>query len=193
MCKLEPLIEAVTPHQKALLVAIFPLTSIKTFSISIGKNIYSLTIERMGKNDDELTSQIISSYSILYMVLAIAAGLLLVFPSYAFLLVFPYVLLCVKGMHSSITSGLMVAVIWGTWLSLVFSPVIILSPGLIYLSLYAPLIFMSRKNTKKQPSQVEYSIQCLIWEIPLFIWIQLYSLLGWRALDVSLFHKHVHP
>lgn len=138
----------------------------------------------MKNKDDELSSQIISSYSILYGMLLFAGALLVLFPSFSFLLVLPFLLLCIKGIHSSVLNGIIVAVIWGSWLSLLFSPLFFVSPQLIFVSLYSPLVFISFKNTKKLPSTLEYCIQWVVWEIPLFIWIRLYSMLGWRALEV---------
>jgi hypothetical protein len=82
----------------------------------------------------------------------------------------------------------------GVLANLAIPPLLFISPqAIIYIGLYAPLVFISLKNTKKQPSVLEYCLQWVICEIPLFIWIHVYSWLGWRALEVCSSTPHSSP
>jgi hypothetical protein len=134
----------------------------------------------------ELTSHVIPS-SKAALIAVIIALLLIFFSNFSWLGIFPFVLLCIKGIHASILSGLILAIIWGGYLCLLFSPLYYLAPQYIFLSLYSPLLLILLKDMKKTPSLFVIVIQYLLYEIPLLFWMNLLSFFRCRALTVRRF------
>jgi hypothetical protein len=148
-------------------------------------------VAKMGSRG-ELTSNVIPS-SKAALISVFVALLLIFFSNFSWLGIFPFILLCVKGIHASILSGLVLALIWGGYLCLLFSPLYYLSPQYIFLSLYSPLFLILLKDTKKRPSLLVIVIQYLLYEIPLLFWMNLLSFFGYRALTVRQSHTLVIP
>lgn len=87
-------------------------------------------------DSDHITSHVIASRSLSAAVIGLALATVSCFPQYAFLSVFPFLFLCLKGFHTSLLRGLFIAVVWGAWQLLIFSPVYWWSPPHVYLGLY---------------------------------------------------------
>jgi hypothetical protein len=134
---------------------------------------------------DSVTSHILPSYKAT--LIFIFLGVILIFSSFSWLSIFPFCLLCTKGLHSSFFNGILLAIIWGGYLLLlVWTPLTLLSISsqYIWFALYSPLFFMLLKDMKRPPSALVIMIQYLLYEIPLMLWVHLLRFFGARALTV---------
>jgi hypothetical protein len=93
------------------------------------------------KANDSVTSHIIGSYSQVTFVLLAAVGIVAIFPQYSFLSAAPFLVLCLKGFHISVFRGLYVALIWGGYSMLLFSPLSYWGNQYVYLGLYGKIIY----------------------------------------------------
>lgn len=131
-----------------------------------------------------ITSHIISSYKKVFLTIFFAFFLIF-FSNLQWLSTLPFLFFCIKGIHSSIFLGLLLAIIWGLFLFLIFSPLIyFFSLKWFFISLYLPLLFILIKNMKKKPSKLIIIIQYLLYEIPIITWMYLLQLFNVRALEV---------
>lgn len=130
-----------------------------------------------------ITSHIISSYKKIFLTLFFCF-LFLFFSNLQYFSILPFIIFCIKGIHSSILSGLLLSIIWGTLLCLIFSPLALISMKFLFISLYSPLFFILIKNMKKKPSKLIIIIQYILYEIPIISWMYLLQFFNIRALEV---------
>lgn len=131
----------------------------------------------------EITSHIISSYKKVFLTLFISLFFIF-FSNFEYFTILPFLLFCIKGIHTSFLNGLILGIIWCLYLFILFSPLIFISYKLLYILLYSPLYFILIKNMKKKPTNFIILIQYILYEIPILIWIYLLKLFNIRALEV---------
>jgi hypothetical protein len=110
--------------------------------------------------------------------------LMLIPSNLAFFSLIPFVLMVTKGVKISIINGVILSFIWIIYILIILSPLFFYFKQYLLLFVYIPIGVVFWKEPHEFATKLFVLIEYIFWDIPLLIWILIFSILDARALQV---------